>query len=243
MGGKTGWVFGKLVNVKNSPDINNERIDQTIILNNTLPVPIYEGPGEAYQQIKKLPEGTGSVIIQAIANNSHKEIWYKINSNGIIGWLNEKWIDFSGLTPENNIPQYTIQSISWTKKSHGISIQIVFDKEGLYKFESFQLNNPSRSIIEIKNCTLFQEESLLLVNTNGINQIHAFQFSTNPNIVRIAVECVTDMRFVSERIKQKLIFDYADYNNYAGPKLFINGKELGNQLLLKVQRTFICSSE
>jgi N-acetylmuramoyl-L-alanine amidase/uncharacterized protein YraI len=239
MGGKIGWVFHELVRVSQPPSLPEIYLNQLVAtktLSSTLP--LFEGPGEAYKKIQT-ESPPSSIQISAIAKNNQDQTWFQFSTNGTIAWIQEQWLNLSVEPGSSETPSHKLQKIEWMDRLDSVNFTLSFVNEGLISYESYQLQNPNRSIIEIKNCILEfpddpqKEEALLVVQKQGILTAHIFQFSLRPNIVRLVVESSTDVRFVTERDEDSLVFRFMDYTNYAGPKLTINGVQLENQLVLK----------
>ncbi|HPJ12359.1 MAG TPA: N-acetylmuramoyl-L-alanine amidase [Caldisericia bacterium] len=238
MGGKTGWVFNDLVRVSKPLDLPELFLNQLITVKPSLTPILYEGPGDAYKQIQTLSLGS-SVQISAVAKNNLDETWFQCVESGTTVWLQDRYLELPLNPGKEDTPSVQLEKVSWSEGTDHILFTLSFSSEEIIPFESYQLSNPYRTIIEIKNCTIaLQEDSskkeiLLPIQKKGIATSHVFQFSLRPNIVRIVIESTNDIRFITERNLKSLAFRFMDYSNYTGPKLTINGNQLDNQLVLK----------
>ncbi|MDD4028477.1 MAG: N-acetylmuramoyl-L-alanine amidase [Caldisericia bacterium] len=239
MGGKTGWIFYESVRVSQPPTLPEMYLNQIVQTKTLSSTPtLFEGPGEAYKQVQ-MESFPSSIQISAIAKNNQDQCWFQCSINGSIAWIQEKWLELPLEKDSEETPSFQLQHIEWSEHTDSVNFTMSFANKGLVSYESYQLQNPHRNIIEIKNCLLqfpddsTKDEVVLMVQKQGILTAHIFQFSVHPNIVRMVVESTTDVRFITERNDQSLVFRFMDYANYAGPKLTINGIQLENQLVLK----------
>jgi N-acetylmuramoyl-L-alanine amidase/uncharacterized protein YraI len=238
MGGKTGWVFNDLVRVSKPPDLPELFLNQLITVKPSLTPILYEGPGDAYKQIQSTTLGS-SVQISAVVKNNLDETWFQCIESGTTVWLQEQYLELPLQPGKEVTPSIQLEKVVWGEGADHIVFTLSFSSEDTIPFESYQLSNPYRTIIEIKNCTIAlqedpsKQEIFLPIQKKGIATSHIFQFSLRPNIVRMVVESTNDIRFITERKQKNLVFRFMDYSNYTGPKLTINGNQLDNQLVLK----------
>lgn len=229
---KKGWIISTQTKVSKKEEIDLSKIGTKIEIEKSTTLDIFKGPDKSFPKKGTLNEKDSSFLITGIAKNHNGEVWYSGKS---VLW-EDFWIEMSSISKsikENPVTPSKISSISWAKSANGVSLSFVFSDNLTRQFESFQLTNPNRIVIDIKNTLLFQQEFIELINSSGISQLRATQFSVNPNIVRIVVESSKNLKFTTKTNDKLFIVDFSDYSSYQGPKLFINGIELENHLVLK----------
>ena len=230
--GKTGWILSKLTKVSAKEEIDLSKIGTKIQLESTAIIDIYKGPSTSFPKKGAIEAKSGIGEITGVAKNHTGELWYSAKNT----LWEDFWVPAESLiksTKENKVEPSKISSISWGKKIQGVSLTLTFNDTKIRQYETFSLSKPNRIVIDIKNTLLFQQEFLELINSNGISQLRAAQLSVNPNIVRVVLESSKNLKFTSRNENKTFILDFSDYSSYQGPKLFINGNELENHLVLK----------
>ncbi len=230
---KKGWVLSSLISsVKKDNLVSIERVGATFSISQNIIIEVYEGPEKSYKRKGTLDSKFGVISIVGVAKNFQGELWYQIKGTK----FDESWVDNQSIAlflKENDYKQHKITGLSWALKSKGIALSIAFDEDGTYEFNSFVLDNPLRFVIDIKNSILFQKEYAEEINKENISKVKATQFSVNPNIVRIVLDLGKNLSYIVTKEKGKLVIELTDYSEYSGPKLFIGGTEIENNLLLK----------
>lgn len=230
---KNGWVLSSLISETFKTElVKIDKIGLIFTLPQNINIDVYDGPDKNHNRKGSIDSKFGSIQIVGVAQNHNKESWFQIKSSK----LEECWIDGGSISPflnETQNDKFKITSISWAMKEKGTTLTIAFDSDGTYKFDTFMLDNPLRFVIDIKDTILFQKEYTEEINKEGILKVRATQFSVNPNIVRIVIDMGKNLKYVITKEKSKLLIELTDYLNYSGPKLFINGVEIENNLLLK----------
>lgn len=230
--GKSGWILSRLTRVSSKNEIDLSKIGTKIQLEPAAQIDVYKGPSSSFPKKGTLDEKLGMSEITGVAKNHTGELWYSCKN----GLWEDFWVladSLSKSSKENKVQPSKISSISWVKKSQGVSLILSFNDVNVRLYDTFTLTKPNRIIIDLKNTLLFQQEFLELINSNGISQLRASQFSVNPNIVRIVLESSKNLKFTSRNDNKTLVLDFSDYSSYQGPKLFVNGIELENHLVLK----------
>lgn len=232
---KNGWVLSSLVSfTKKDELVSIEKVGLTFSLPQNINIEVYDGPGKNYNKKGSIDSKTGTIQIVGVAQNHNKEIWHQVKG----AKLDECWVDGGSISlflkeKGAEYKQFKITSMSWATKAKGMTLTISFDEDGTYKFDSFILDYPLRFVLDVKDSILFQKDYTEQINKEDILQVRATQFSVNPNIVRIVIDMQKNLKYVITKEKSKLIIELTDYLNYSGPRLFINGVEIENSLLLK----------
>jgi len=231
--GKNGWVLGSLVSfTKKDSLVSIEKVGTTFSIPQNISIDVYEGPSKNYSKNGTVDFKTGIISVVGVAKNSQNELWLQVKG----AKLDESWVESQSVSlflKEKEYKQYKITSLSWILKPKGISLSVLFEEDGTYKFDSFVLDNPLRFVIDIRNSVLFQKDYSEEINKESISKVRATQFSVNPNIVRIVLDMKKSLKYVITKEKAKLLIELSDYSEYSGPRLFINGTEIENNLLLK----------
>ena len=231
--GKKGWVLSSLISsIKKDNLVSIEKVGVTFSIPHNIIIEVFEGPDKSYKRKGTLDSKFGVITIVGVANNLQNELWYQIKGSK----FDESWVDSLSIISFLEVKEYKqhkITSLSWAIKTKGITLSITFDEDDTYEFNNFILDNPLRFVIDIKNSILFQKDYSEEINKESITKVKASQFSVNPNIVRIVLDLEKNLSYVVTKEKSKLVIELTDYSEYSGPRLFIGGVEIENNLLLK----------
>ncbi|HXK69754.1 MAG TPA: N-acetylmuramoyl-L-alanine amidase [Caldisericia bacterium] len=231
--GKKGWVLSSLISsIKKDNLVSIEKVGVTFSIPHNIIIEVFEGPDKSYKRKGTLDSKFGVITIVGVANNLQNELWYQIKGSK----FDESWVDSLSIISFLEVKEYKqhkITSLSWAIKTKGITLSITFDEDDTYEFNNFILDNPLRFVIDIKNSILFQKDYSEEINKESITKVKASQFSVNPNIVRIVLDLEKNLSYVVTKEKGKLVIELTDYSEYSGPRLFIGGVEIENNLLLK----------
>lgn len=237
--GKKGWVLSSLISsIDRGSLVSIEKVGTTFSIPQNVNIDTYEGPDKSYNKKETIDYKTGVISITGIAKNFQNEIWFQIK--GVK--LDECWVESQSISlflKEKEYKQHKIVSLSWTLKPKGITLSVSFEEDGTYKFDSYILDNPLRFVIDIKDSILFQKDYSEEINKENILKVRATQFSVNPNIVRIVLDLKKNLKYIVTKEKGKLLIELSDYSEYSGPRLFINGIEIENNLLLKYHNNIL----
>jgi N-acetylmuramoyl-L-alanine amidase len=230
---KKGWVLSSLISsVKKDNLVSIENVGTTFSIPQNIIIDVYDGPEKSYKKKGTLDSKFGIISIVGVAKNFQSELWYQIKGSK----FDESWVESQSIAlflKEKDYKQHKITGLSWALKTKGITVTVTFDEDDTYDFNNFVLDNPLRFVIDIKNSILFQKDYSEEINKENISKLRATQFSVNPNIVRIVLDLEKNLSYVVTKEKGKLLIELTDYSEYSGPKLFIGGAEIENNLLLK----------